>query len=150
MNAFTNNNMIPHRMSMSFESDLNSYPNSFIHSINFFICAWSIQDPKDPKIKDVPLDFNNSQLIDRVRKKVSIALWCDKCYDKCVCRCVALTHRLSEVIHWAQTQRAKKIRRTRWGGVGGGVEVRCVWQFQPDRIMRADIQRCVSIACSGS
>ena len=74
MNAFTNNNMIPHRMSMSFESDLNSYPSSFIHSINLFICAWSIQDPKDPKIKDVPLDFNNSQLIDRVSKKVTIAL----------------------------------------------------------------------------
>ena len=35
-------------------------------------------------------------------------------------------------------------------GGGGGLEAGCVWRFQPDRIMRADIQRCVSIAFSGS
>ena len=46
--------------------------------------------------------------------------------------------------------KGKKDQEDRVGGVGGGVEVGCVWQFQPDKITRADIQRCVSIACSGS
>ena len=69
------------------------------------------------------------------------------CVQMCSCNPQALRSDLLD-----SDPKGKKDQEDWVGSVcgGGGLEVGCVWWFQPDRIMRADIQRCVSIACSGS